>query len=89
MIKTEDIQKIVNQMHHCFVSPNVSDSNGEPANLVDVSNSIAQGLHRIAKAIDGLSDAVRTIESVLDDDDFMSKMVRKQAREQGRPGPKD
>jgi hypothetical protein len=35
-------------------SPNVSDSNLEPANLVDVLDKIATGTHAIARAIDRL-----------------------------------
>ena len=35
----------------CFISPNVCDSNGEPANLVDVGSDVARAAHRIASAI--------------------------------------
>jgi hypothetical protein len=63
-MKTEDVQKIVSKMHGCFISENVSDSNFEAANLVDVGHSVAQGLFRIAKAIDGLAEAVRNSEKV-------------------------
>jgi hypothetical protein len=58
-MKTEDVQKIVNQMYNCFISPNVSDANFEAANLVDVVDDVAKALFQIAKAIDGLAEAVR------------------------------
>lgn len=34
-----------------FTSPNVSDSNGEPANIVDAVQYMAMGIHKIANAI--------------------------------------
>ena len=65
-MKTEDVQKIVNQMYNCFISPNVSDANFEPANLVDVVDDVARALFQIAKAIDGLAEAVRDSGNVVD-----------------------
>jgi hypothetical protein len=54
-----------------FVSPNIADSNLEPANLVDVMANLAQaawgiskGLDRIAKAIDGLAEAVKDRQAI-------------------------
>lgn len=35
-----------------FVSPNVCDSNGEAANVVDTLDDIARALHRIASALE-------------------------------------
>jgi hypothetical protein len=35
-----------------LISPNVSDSNFEPANVVDTLDAVAHGLERIAKAIE-------------------------------------
>jgi hypothetical protein len=59
VMKTEDVSKICKHLVHCFTSPNVSDSNFEAANMVDVLASVAGGLFAIAKAIDGLAEAVR------------------------------
>lgn len=39
------------QIERCFISPNVSDSNLEPANVVDVINRAAHNLDSIAHAI--------------------------------------
>lgn len=35
-----------------FVSPNVADSNLEPANIVDALASLARAMHRLADALD-------------------------------------
>lgn len=62
--------EIAEAMHAVFVSPNVSDSNFESANLVDVMDNhgrqmldaatkIANGLGSIALAIENLADAIR------------------------------
>lgn len=42
-----------------LISPNVADSNMEPANVVDVVNNVARGCFAIAKAIDNLAAAIR------------------------------
>ena len=42
---------VANAIKNCFVSPNVSDSNFEPANLVDTTQNIANALNRIADAL--------------------------------------
>jgi hypothetical protein len=68
-MKTEDVQKIVNQMYNCFISPNVSDANFEAANLVDVVHDVANALLQIAKAINGLAEAVRDSGNVPDQTD--------------------
>lgn len=54
----EQVYRLSQALENVFVSPNVSDSNGEPANLVDVMAMIARelsgmegGLYEIAKAI--------------------------------------
>ena len=44
-------EQIADAIDRCFVSPNVADSNLEPANLVDVVDKAAHGLFRIAHAI--------------------------------------
>lgn len=36
-------------LDYCFVSPNVPDRNGEPANLVDVGANLASAIWRIAE----------------------------------------
>lgn len=46
-----------------MASPNVCDSNLEPANLVDTTDRIASGLFAIAKAINGLSESIKAIAS--------------------------
>jgi hypothetical protein len=58
-MKTEDVNKICSHLSACFTSPNVSDSNFEAANMVDVLDDVARGLFAIAKAIDGLAETVR------------------------------
>lgn len=47
--KTEDA--IANAILHTLVSPNVPDSNLEPANVVDVVNSVANSIRALAKSI--------------------------------------
>ena len=42
---------LVITLERCFISPNVSDSNMEPANLVDVMDRAARNLAKIAQAI--------------------------------------
>ena len=49
------------KIERCFISPNVSDSNLEPANVVDVIDRAARNLDRIAHAITlGGAAAMRT-----------------------------
>jgi hypothetical protein len=55
-MKTEDVNKICSHLSNCFTSPNVSDSNFEAANMVDVLDDVARGLLAIANAIDGLAE---------------------------------
>lgn len=47
-----------NSLVKCFISPNVSDSNGEAANVVDAVDAGAQALSRLVGALDrlGLND---------------------------------
>lgn len=58
-MKTDDVNKICSHLSNCFTSSNVSDSNFETANMIDVLDSVARGLFAIAKAIDDLAEAVR------------------------------
>ena len=48
-----------------LISPNVSDSNWESANVVDTLNQIAQANMEIAKAILELAKAVKEISTTL------------------------
>jgi hypothetical protein len=41
-----------------FTSPNVSDANSEPANLVDTTQAIAAALGLVAESIERLAAAV-------------------------------
>jgi hypothetical protein len=50
--KTDVGSSITSAMESAFVSPNESDSNMEPANVVDGLFAIARALHRVAKAIE-------------------------------------
>lgn len=43
--------QIADALDRCFVSPNVEDSNGEAANLVDVVNRLAFRTGQVAEAI--------------------------------------
>lgn len=52
-ILTETIGKI---FQYCFTSPNVADSNLEPANLVDTTHHIASALSRIADALEKIDE---------------------------------
>ena len=54
-MKTDDVNKICSHLSNCFTSSNVSDSNFETANMVDVLHDVACGLFAISKAIDGLA----------------------------------
>jgi hypothetical protein len=47
-----------NALKECFISPNVSDSNLEPANIVDVIENLSRGIHRIADALDRIAAAM-------------------------------
>lgn len=49
-------------IHESFVSPNECDRNMEPANVVD-------GLFAIARAINGLTNAIKLTEFYFDPDD--------------------
>lgn len=46
-----EIEELVLALERCFISPNVSDSNGEPGNLVDTTDRAARNLYTLAKAI--------------------------------------
>ena len=50
-------REIAEALENCFISPNVSDSNYEPANLVDVVKSLSVNTRRIADSITTL-DAI-------------------------------
>lgn len=42
---------LANAILNCLISPNVSDSNLEPANVVDVINRLASSIFELARAI--------------------------------------
>lgn len=50
----DPLYNIPHALVHCFTSPNVSDSNGEIANVVDSLNKIGNGLFAIANAMEKL-----------------------------------
>lgn len=54
-MKPEDWADVLN---HVFVSPNVSDSNLEPANLVDTTAAISNALHHVAKALEEINETI-------------------------------
>jgi hypothetical protein len=56
---TQKESAVADAIRYCFVSPNVSDSNLEAANIVDTLDDLARAGHRIATAIDNLAEAVR------------------------------
>ncbi len=59
MSTTDAVQNVAETIESCFQSANVSDSNGEQANVVDVINRLASAGFRIAEAIADLAAAVR------------------------------
>lgn len=48
----KQMEKLTQALAGCFISPNVSDSNGEDANIVDVLNNIAKGIFKLADVIE-------------------------------------
>ena len=57
-------RSVANAIAGAFVSPNF-DANAEPANLVDTTNEIAQGVFALAAA--GQADAVEPLVGLLSD----------------------
>jgi len=69
-MSTRGDNQLADTIHNVMVSPNVSDSNGEAANIVDVIDNhgrcmldaavkIERGLASIALAIGELAEAIR------------------------------
>jgi hypothetical protein len=56
---TRDPDLLAKVVRQVFESPNVSDSNGEQANLVDTTAAIGTALYAVADAILDLAKAVR------------------------------
>jgi hypothetical protein len=54
-----DAAEISEALRATLMSPNVPDSNFEPANLVDVVDRLARGMFAVSKSLDNLADAVR------------------------------
>lgn len=46
--------RIAEALKHVFISPNVADSNMEPANIVDALDKIAHAIGNLADAVRGL-----------------------------------
>lgn len=44
-------KELAKALTDCLISPNVSDSNGEQANIVDVIDKAARNLYKVAAAI--------------------------------------
>jgi hypothetical protein len=55
-----EVSQIAQALQHCFTSPNVTDSNYEPANLVDTTDSIATALFQLAGAVSELAKQQRS-----------------------------
>jgi hypothetical protein len=51
MTRANDNDRIADAIDRTFSSPNVSDSNGEPANVVDVLDDIARAIFSLAQAV--------------------------------------
>jgi len=51
----DESKVIADVLREVFISPNVSDSNFEPANLVDTTNHLAQAMTRIANALERIA----------------------------------
>jgi len=54
---------VAEALHDVLTSPNVADANGEIANLVDTTNYIANGLHRIADQMERANDIAERQEA--------------------------
>lgn len=50
-MERNNTEKLCDALERCLISPNVSDSNMEAANLVDVVERAARNLNKIAKSI--------------------------------------
>ena len=61
-------------LQECLISPNVSDRNGEAANMVDVLDVGASALHRLATALErlGLNNATTDMGGI----ELLAKEVR-------------
>ena len=53
------ISRISSSIRDTFTSPNVRDSNGEKANLVDVIDELAASMDRIASGLESVATAIR------------------------------
>jgi len=47
-----DAIKLASAISNCLITPNESDSNWEPANVVDGLFAIARAIHHVARAIE-------------------------------------
>ncbi len=63
---------VADSLRSCFVSPNVDDSNGEPANVVDVIHQLTHGmlagcerLTALVKATNNVADGLHAIAEAI------------------------
>ncbi len=57
--------EIIEAIRDCFISANVSDSNGEQANLVDTTDDISSALNYISISIDSTAKEMKRIADAL------------------------
>lgn len=60
MNATDGVAELGKAIRAAFISPNVPDSNLEDANLVDVLQRCATGLHRIGAALERIAEKERS-----------------------------
>ncbi len=63
---TTALYELTRAITEAFSSPNVSDSNGEPANVVDTLAMIATAVHAQPAAQDRLAAAVERLAEAMD-----------------------
>ena len=56
---------VADSLRSCFVSPNVDDSNGEPANVVDVINQVTHGMLAGCERLTALVNATNNVAAGL------------------------
>ena len=56
---------VADSLRSCFVSPNVEDSNGEHANVVDVMHQAARGLFSQSTRLNSLVEATNNVAAGL------------------------
>ncbi len=56
-----NLELIADQLRSGLISPNVQDSNSEPANLVDVFNRMANCINHHASAVERVAVAIENL----------------------------